>query len=53
VLPSPAPRVRNFWISLAIAAAVLVRHGTFTDAAQDVAAASCAIETTERVVAIA
>jgi hypothetical protein len=53
MLPLLAPRVRNCWISLAIAAAVLFRYGTFTDAAQDIATASCAIETTERVVAVA
>lgn len=53
MLSSPGLRVRTCWISLAIAAAVLFPYGPFTDAAQDVATASCAIETTERVVAVA
>jgi hypothetical protein len=53
MLSSPALRVRNGLISIAIAAALLFPFGSFTDAAQDVATASCAIETTERVIAIA
>lgn len=53
MLPSPARRVRSRWITLAIVAATLFPLGTFTDAAQDIAAtASCAVETTERVVAV-
>ena len=51
VLPAPAFQVRNCW--LACVAAALFAFGAFTDAAQTVVSAPCAIETTERVVAIA